>query len=147
MQVTIEIPESSNHYIICSLGQPCMVSFTSSNIQYEWNARTQITMWLDNTEEEASLLLDYGNKYRSGLLRDYYGPGAVIYFKYLIEILSTGNNFRLTDWRRECIKLTNDWQSGRNLYSIKSFGSALKTSWWLYDKYLRNSYVSSYISN
>lgn len=29
-------------------------------VQYEWNARTQITMWFDNTEDEASLLRDYG---------------------------------------------------------------------------------------
>ncbi|MCI10264.1 alpha-N-acetylglucosaminidase-like [Trifolium medium] len=28
--------------------------------QFEWNARTQITMWFDNTDEEASLLRDYG---------------------------------------------------------------------------------------
>lgn len=28
--------------------------------QFEWNARTQITMWFDNTEVEASLLRDYG---------------------------------------------------------------------------------------
>ena len=31
-----------------------------SNMQFEWNARTQITMWFDNTEDEASLLRDYG---------------------------------------------------------------------------------------
>lgn len=30
-------------------------------MQFEWNARTQITMWFDNTEEAASLLRDYGN--------------------------------------------------------------------------------------
>lgn len=29
-------------------------------LQFEWNARTQVTMWFDNTEEEASLLRDYG---------------------------------------------------------------------------------------
>ena len=29
-------------------------------LQFEWNARTQITMWYDNTEVEASLLRDYG---------------------------------------------------------------------------------------
>lgn len=29
-------------------------------MQHEWNARTQITMWFDNTEDEASLLRDYG---------------------------------------------------------------------------------------
>lgn len=34
---------------------------TNLKLQYEWNARTQITMWFDNSEEEASLLRDYGN--------------------------------------------------------------------------------------
>ncbi|CAL9765498.1 unnamed protein product, partial [Musa acuminata subsp. burmannicoides] len=28
--------------------------------QFECNARTQVTMWFDNTETEASLLRDYG---------------------------------------------------------------------------------------
>lgn len=33
---------------------------SSIHFQFEWNARTQITMWFDNTDEEASLLRDYG---------------------------------------------------------------------------------------
>nr|GEU92850.1 hypothetical protein [Tanacetum cinerariifolium] len=107
--------------------------------QYEWNARTQITMWFDNTEEEASLLRDYGNKYWSGLLRDYYGPRAAIYFKCLIESLAKGENFNLKNWRREWIKLTNDWQNARDAYPVKSEGDTLSTSQWLFDKYLRDS--------
>lgn len=31
-------------------------------MQFEWNARTQITMWFDNSDDEASLLRDYGTK-------------------------------------------------------------------------------------
>uniref|UniRef100_A0A5B7BGJ5 Alpha-N-acetylglucosaminidase n=1 Tax=Davidia involucrata TaxID=16924 RepID=A0A5B7BGJ5_DAVIN len=106
--------------------------------QFEWNARTQITMWFDNTEEEASLLCDYGNKYWSGLLRDYYGPRAAIYFKFLIESLEKGDGFRLKDWRRQWIKLTNDWQNSRNVFPVESSGDAVNTSRWLYDKYLRD---------
>ncbi|KAF7136024.1 hypothetical protein RHSIM_Rhsim08G0167900 [Rhododendron simsii] len=104
--------------------------------QYEWNARTKITMWFDNTEEEASLLRDYGNKYWSGLLKDYYGPRAAIYFKYLMESLEKGDGFHLKDWRREWVKLTNDWQSSRNLYLVESIGDALNASKWLHGKYL-----------
>lgn len=33
----------------------------NSFYQYEWNARTQVTMWYDNTETEQSKLHDYGN--------------------------------------------------------------------------------------
>ncbi|CAK9138667.1 unnamed protein product [Ilex paraguariensis] len=105
--------------------------------RFEWNARTQITMWFDNTKEEASLLRDYGNKYWSGLLSDYYGPRAAIYFKLLVESLEEGDGFRLKDWRKEWIKLTNDWPSSRNVFPVKSVGDALKTSRWLYEKYLQ----------
>ncbi|MED6134837.1 hypothetical protein PIB30_040699 [Stylosanthes scabra] len=107
--------------------------------QYEWNARTQITMWYDNTELEASLLRDYGNKYWSGLLRDYYGPRAAIYFKQLRESLENGEDFNLKEWRREWIKLTNDWQNSTNIFPLKSRGDALNTSRWLFNKYLRTS--------
>ncbi|KAJ8753533.1 hypothetical protein K2173_022774 [Erythroxylum novogranatense] len=111
---------------------------TEEEKQYEWNARTQLTMWYDNTEEEASLLRDYANKYWSGLLREYYGPRAAIYFKYLIESLENGHGFQLKNWRREWIKLTNNWQKSRNTFPLKSTGNALNTSRWLYNKYLRN---------
>lgn len=30
-------------------------------MQYEWNARTQVTMWYDNTRTNQSKLHDYGN--------------------------------------------------------------------------------------
>ncbi|XP_022885234.1 alpha-N-acetylglucosaminidase-like isoform X1 [Olea europaea var. sylvestris] len=107
--------------------------------QFEWNARTQITMWFDNTDEEASLLRDYGNKYWSGLLRDYYGPRAAVYFKFLIQSLEKGDSFRLKEWRREWIKLTNDWQSSRNVFAVQSKGNALNISRWLFEKYLKGS--------
>ncbi|XP_061369642.1 alpha-N-acetylglucosaminidase-like [Gastrolobium bilobum] len=107
--------------------------------QFEWNARTQITMWFDNTEEEASLLRDYGNKYWTGLLHDYYGPRAAIYFKYLRESLESGEDFKLKEWRRDWIKLTNDWQSRRNIFPLESRGDALNTSRWLFNKYLNLS--------
>ncbi|KAK7828801.1 alpha-n-acetylglucosaminidase [Quercus suber] len=107
--------------------------------QFEWNARTQITMWFDNTEEEASLLHDYGNKYWSGLLRDYYGPRAAIYFKFLLESLEKSHDFQLKDWRREWIKLTNDWQRSRKAFPVESTGNALNISRWLYNKYLQSS--------
>ncbi|GLU21431.1 hypothetical protein SLE2022_375690 [Rubroshorea leprosula] len=106
--------------------------------QFEWNARTEITMWFDNTEEVASLLCDYGNKYWSGLLRDYYGPRAAIYFKFLIDSLENGNGFQLKDWRREWIKLTTDWQNSRKTFPVESIGDALNTSRWLYAKYLQS---------
>lgn len=80
-----------------------------------------------------------GNKYWSGLLRDYYGPRAAIYFKYLIKSLDEGSDFDLKNWRREWIKLTNDWQSSRNTFPVKSTGNAVTTSRLLFEKYLRSA--------
>ncbi|CAN1777698.1 NAGLU [Linum perenne] len=105
--------------------------------QFEWNARTQITMWYDNSEGEASLLRDYGNKYWSGLLRDYYGPRAAIYFKYLLESLENEDEFQLKEWRRDWIKLTNEWQNSRKKFPVASSGDAIHLSKWLYGKYLK----------
>ncbi|GKU88793.1 hypothetical protein SLEP1_g3014 [Rubroshorea leprosula] len=82
-------------------------------IPFEWNARTQITMWFDNTEEVASLLCDY-------------------------DSLESGSGFQLKDWRREWIKLTTDWQNSRKTLPVESIGDTLNTSRWLYAKYLQS---------
>lgn len=79
-----------------------------------------------------------GNKYWSGLLRDYYGPRAAIYFKFLIESLEKGDGFGLKNWKREWIKLTNNWQNSRKLFPVESVGGALNISRWLYNKYLQD---------
>ncbi|CAD6261970.1 unnamed protein product [Miscanthus lutarioriparius] len=109
---------------------------SEQEIQYEWNARTQITMWFDNTETKASLLRDYANKYWSGLLRDYYGPRAAIYFKHLLLSMEKNAPFALKEWRREWISLTNNWQSDRKVFSATAIGDSLNISRSLYIKYL-----------
>lgn len=81
-------------------------------------------------------LFNAGNKYWSGLLHDYYGPRAAIYFKYLRESLEKGKDFKLIEWRKEWIKLTNEWQKSRNIFPVESKGDALITSRWLFNKYL-----------
>ncbi|GMY22518.1 alpha-N-acetylglucosaminidase isoform X4 [Fagus crenata] len=66
--------------------------------QYEWNARTQVTMWFDNTRTLQSNLHDYANKFWSGLLEGYYLPGASTYFDYLLRSLREKENFKLKEW-------------------------------------------------
>ncbi|XWS60673.1 hypothetical protein CRYUN_Cryun07bG0056100 [Craigia yunnanensis] len=80
--------------------------------QFEWNARTQITMWFDNTEDEASLLRDY-------------------------ESVEKGEDFKLQKWRG-WIKLTNYWQNSWKVFPVESDGNALSVSRSLYNKYLRS---------
>ncbi|MQL72419.1 hypothetical protein Taro_004759 [Colocasia esculenta] len=92
--------------------------------QYEWNARTQVTMWFDNTETNQSRLHDYANKCWSGLLESYYLPRASMYFSYLLESLRQGVHFPLEMWRREWISYSNKWQSGEELYPTKAIGNS-----------------------
>lgn len=104
--------------------------------QYEWNARTQITMWFDTTETNQSKLHDYANKFWSGLLEDYYLPRASTYFDHLGKALRENGTFNLDAWRREWISYSNKWQADTKLYPIKAEGDALAMAKKLYNKYL-----------
>ncbi|PON74257.1 Alpha-N-acetylglucosaminidase [Parasponia andersonii] len=103
--------------------------------QYEWNARTQITMWYDTTKTEQSKLHDYANKFWSGLLESYYLPRASAYFNHLSKSLTEDENFKLEEWRKEWILFSNNWQSGNDIYPVKAKGDALAISKSLYEKY------------
>lgn len=104
--------------------------------QYEWNARTQVTMWYDNTKTIQSKLHDYANKFWSGLLEHYYLPRASTYFGYLSESLRENKKFKLEEWRKEWISYSNKWQAGTELYPVKAEGDALAIANALYTKYL-----------
>ncbi|CAL4914461.1 unnamed protein product [Urochloa decumbens] len=108
----------------------------SERKQYEWNARTQVTMWYDNTETEQSKLHDYANKFWSGLLKSYYLPRASKYFACLTRSLQENRSFELEEWRKDWISYSNQWQSGKELYAVKATGDALAISRSLYRKYL-----------
>lgn len=109
--------------------------------QYEWNARTQLTMWFDDTEVKQSKLHDYANKYWSGLLRNYYFPRASIYFDILLESLETSKAFSLDRWRRDWIMFSNKWQEGTDLYPVKAKGNTLEISQALFQKYFEESKI------
>ncbi|CAM0873248.1 unnamed protein product [Alopecurus aequalis] len=104
--------------------------------QYEWNARTQVTMWYDDTKTEQSQLHDYGNKFWSGLVKSYYLPRASKYFSRLSRSLQENRSFQLDEWRRDWISYSNEWQSGKELYPVKATGDALAISRSLFAKYL-----------
>uniref|UniRef100_A0A1D1ZA06 Alpha-N-acetylglucosaminidase n=1 Tax=Anthurium amnicola TaxID=1678845 RepID=A0A1D1ZA06_9ARAE len=105
--------------------------------QYEWNARTQVTMWFDNTETNQSKLRDYANKYWSGLLNSYYLPRASTYFSYLLKSLRQDKPFPLDMWRREWISYSNKWQAGEEIHPTKATGNAHTIAKGLVTKYLR----------
>ncbi|WKA02337.1 hypothetical protein VitviT2T_020539 [Vitis vinifera] len=103
--------------------------------QYEWNARTQLTMWFYVTKTNQSKLHDYANKFWSGLLENYYLPRASMYFSYLAKALTENKNFKLEEWRREWISYSNKWQAGKELYPVRAKGDTLAISRALYEKY------------
>ncbi|KAK9913048.1 hypothetical protein M0R45_036874 [Rubus argutus] len=104
--------------------------------QYEWNARTQVTMWYDNTKINQSKLHDYANKFWSGLLESYYLPRASTYFRYLSKSLRENKDFEVEKWREEWISFSNNWQAGTQLYPVKAKGDALAISKALFKKYI-----------
>ncbi|XP_020223142.1 alpha-N-acetylglucosaminidase [Cajanus cajan] len=103
--------------------------------QYEWNARTQVTMWFDTNGTTQSKLHDYANKFWSGLLESYYLPRASTYFSHLSESLRRNEEFKLIEWRKQWISQSNKWQEGNELYPVKAKGDALAISQALYEKY------------
>ncbi|QCD95604.1 alpha-N-acetylglucosaminidase [Vigna unguiculata] len=107
----------------------------SEKRQYEWNARTQVTMWFDTNDTTQSKLHDYANKYWSGVTESYYLPRASTYFSHLIESLRQNKKFKLIEWRKQWISQSNKWQEGNELYPVKAKGDALTISQALYEKY------------
>ncbi|XP_047322324.1 alpha-N-acetylglucosaminidase isoform X2 [Impatiens glandulifera] len=103
--------------------------------QYEWNARTQVTMWYDTTQSAQSQLHDYANKFWSGLLEDYYLPRASMYFAHLSKSLRRKEKFEIKEWRKEWIAYSRKWQRSSKLYPIKGHGNALVIAKTLNDKY------------
>ncbi|KAF9620704.1 hypothetical protein IFM89_014004 [Coptis chinensis] len=105
--------------------------------QYEWNARTQLTMWYDNTKTKQNKLHDYANKFWSGLLEGYYLPRTSTYFDYLLTSVRRNESFKLEEWKTEWISFSNKWQSGTELYPVQAKATPL-----LFQKHcLRNTSV------
>ncbi|XXG79446.1 hypothetical protein AAC387_Pa09g0511 [Persea americana] len=97
---------------------------------YEWNARTQVTMWFDDTKTNQT------NKFWSGLLHSYYLPRASSYFSHLSKSLRENKHFQVEKWRSEWISYSNEWQAGSEHYSVKAEGNAIAISEALFGKYI-----------
>lgn len=101
----------------------------------EWNARTQVTMWFDNTADMPSQLHDYANKYWSGLVGDYYLPRMALYLELLQKSLTENVTFPYLEWRKRWISLTNAWQSSTNGYPTTTIGDSIGIAKHLLNKY------------
>ncbi|CAA6663543.1 unnamed protein product [Spirodela intermedia] len=103
---------SDDNFLLGSWLENAKTLATSQNErrQYEWNARTQVTMWFDNTDTNQSKLHDY----------EFEGK----------------REFPLEEWRREWISYSNKWQAGVEQYPVKAIGNAHVIAKGLVTKYL-----------
>lgn len=88
---------------------------------FEWNARTQITLWGD--KRAAKFLRDYSAREWHGMLNDFYKPRWERYISRLELSLLTGKNFEKVDNYHQEIGFTFE----KKTYSSKPYGNLKKT--------------------
>jgi len=103
---------------------------TAEKELYEWNARTQITVWGSRISAETGLN-DYAYKEWSGILKDYYYARWNAFFKYL-EAKMEGQNPKEVDF----YLISEEWTNQRNLYPDKAQGNPVDRSKQLYYRYV-----------
>lgn len=90
---------------------------------YEWNARTQITVWGDRTAADKGGLRDYAHKEWNGLLKDFYYPRWKTWFAELQNRLS-GEPPRDIDW----YALEEPWTRQQNDYAATPQGDPVRVA-------------------
>lgn len=90
---------------------------------YEWNARTQITVWGDRTAADQGGLRDYSHREWAGLLHDFYYPRWKMWFEELQNRLD-GKEARNIDW----FAVEEPWTHLQNEYPTEAQGDPVKTA-------------------
>ncbi|MBB4034173.1 alpha-N-acetylglucosaminidase [Dysgonomonas hofstadii] len=99
---------------------------------YEWNARTQITVWGSRISAESGLN-DYAYKEWSGILRDYYYTRWDAFFNYLEEKLD-GKNPKEIDF----YLISEQWTNNNNPYPDSPQADPIERAKDLYYRYVHN---------
>lgn len=102
---------------------------------YEWNARTQITVWGSRISAETGLN-DYAYKEWSGILRDYYYARWQAFFNYLEEKLE-GKNPKEIDF----YSISEEWTNRYNSYSDIPLNNPVEISKEIYYRYIYNQEI------
>eukprot|EP00878_Enallax_costatus_P008649 GHUV01009043.1.p1 GENE.GHUV01009043.1~~GHUV01009043.1.p1 ORF type:complete len:568 (+),score=214.58 GHUV01009043.1:1068-2771(+) len=93
---------------------------------YEWNLRTQLTIWGTSNAAGDSEVSDYANKEWSGLISSFYLPRWRAWLTRLERDLVLGRPYDAAAWRLEVLMLTYRWintGSTADSSSISSSGS------------------------
>eukprot|EP00775_Hariotina_reticulata_P004459 gene4459-4715_t len=78
---------------------------------YEWNLRTQLTIWGTSAAAGDSEVSDYANKEWSGLIASFYLPRWRAWLSRLEADLLLGRQYDAAAWRLEVLMLTYRWIS------------------------------------
>lgn len=97
---------------------------------YEWNARTQITVWGNRTS--AYMLNNYAYKEWAGILKDVYYPRWKTFFDNL-EANLNGKGLQKIDF----FAMDEAWTRQHNLYSSTPSGDPINTATYIYNKYVK----------
>ena len=95
----------------------------SESDHYEWNARTQITIWGNRDAAERGGLREYAHKEWSGVLRDFYYPRWKAYFDALAATLD-GKPMREIDF----YAMDEKWTLMHNAYPSEAQGDPVEYS-------------------
>lgn len=100
---------------------------------YEWNARTQITVWGNRTSEY--MLGNYAYKEWAGISKDVYYPRWKTFFDQLCADLN-GEKTNQIDF----FAMDEAWTNKKNAYTSTPSDSAVNTAKQIYNKYVKNTY-------
>jgi alpha-N-acetylglucosaminidase len=98
---------------------------------YEWNARTQITLW----GPEEGVLHDYAAKQWSGLISGFYLPRWRMFFERLDKSLENGVTFDAESFEKDIRKWEAEWGRLSEPYPDKPQGDTLAVVRRLWEKY------------
>lgn len=78
---------------------------------YEWNVRTQLTIWGTSNTAGDSEVSDYASKEWSGLIASFYLPRWRAWLRRLEQDLLSGRAYDAAAWRLEVLMMTYRWIS------------------------------------
>lgn len=100
---------------------------------YEWNARTQITVWGDRNAADNGGLRDYAHREWSGLLRDFYYPRWKSWFNMMQSRLE-GKEVPGIDW----YAMEEPWTRERKIYPVTPQADPIPTAKEVYQKVFKS---------
>ncbi|MEG1587825.1 MAG: alpha-N-acetylglucosaminidase [Mucinivorans sp.] len=86
---------------------------------YEWNARSQITVWGNRTAANVGGLRDYAHKEWAGLLRDFYLPRWKHFFDHIAQTKALPVGFDYFDMEREWTMKNNNYPTRPSTDAIR----------------------------